>query len=82
MSFTIDEWCRHRRVGKWKLYELWRQDRGPRFHLIGARRLISEEADADWVRQQEQLTESPEVGAAIKRAREKARAMVAKRVVA
>jgi hypothetical protein len=75
-SFTIDEWCRHRRIGRWKLYSLWKTDRGPRFHFNGPRRLISAEADADWVREQETLAAAPEAQATIKQASARALARV------
>ncbi len=73
MSYTVEEWCRHRRVGKWKLYELWKQGRGPRFYMNGPRRIISDQADADWNRQEEERAQTPEALAAIGRASEKGR---------
>jgi hypothetical protein len=53
MSFTVEEWCKRRKISRASLYRLWREKRGPAFHYNGIRRLISEEADAEWVRQQE-----------------------------
>jgi hypothetical protein len=78
-SFTVEQWCRHRCVSRWKLYQMWQSGIGPRYYLNGPRRLISAEADLDWVRQQEALAETPEVKAAIERAADKARAMTRQR---
>ena len=76
MSFTIDEWCKHRRIGRWKLYEFWKQGRGPRFYMNGPRRLISDEADADWIKEQEAAAQTPAGLAALERATERGRAIV------
>ena len=73
-SFSV--WCQHRRVSKWRLYDMWKSGDGPRFHLVGTRRLISSEADADWIRRQERLTETAEVRAALEKASERGRTIV------
>jgi hypothetical protein len=52
-SYTIQEWCEHRRVSRAMLYKLFQQGRGPRTHNVGTKRLISSEADAAWVRERE-----------------------------
>jgi hypothetical protein len=49
---------------------------GPRFYMNGPRRIISDEADADWIRQQEAAAQTPDALAAIARAAEKGRALV------
>jgi hypothetical protein len=44
--------------------------------MNGPRRIISDEADADWIRQQEAAAQTPDALAAIARAAEKGRALV------
>jgi len=78
-SLTIDEFCRNERISRWKLYEMWKQGRGPRFYLNGPRRRISAEAADDWRRQMEAEAATPEARAAIEQASVKARSVVAKR---
>jgi hypothetical protein len=46
-SFTIDEWCRFRRVSRAMFYK--RPDLMPRTHSVGVKRIISDEADAEWL---------------------------------
>jgi hypothetical protein len=78
-SFSVDQWCQYRGVSRWKVYQMWQAGSGPRYYFNGPRRLISAEADIEWVRAQEALAETPEAKAAIERAAERARAMVARR---
>jgi hypothetical protein len=52
-SFTIKEWCEYRRISPAMFYKLDEQGLAPRSHYAGARRLISGEADAAWVRARE-----------------------------
>jgi hypothetical protein len=52
-SYTVREWCRLRRVSRSKFYELDADGRAPRTHYAGVKRLISPEADQDWIREQE-----------------------------
>jgi hypothetical protein len=52
-SFTIAEWCKHRRISRAMFYKLKNQGRGPRTHGVGVKQLISPEADADWLRERE-----------------------------
>lgn len=52
-SFTILEWCAHRKLSRSMFYKLEAQGLAPRTHNIGAKRLISPDADADWLRQRE-----------------------------
>jgi hypothetical protein len=49
-AYTIAEFCDAHRISRSKLYELWRQGKGPRVMDIDARRRISKEAAADWRR--------------------------------
>jgi len=52
-SFTIGEWCEHRRVSRSMFYKLEHQGQAPRTHYVGTKRLISDEADAAWLRDRE-----------------------------
>ena len=52
-SFTIAEWCQHRRISRGLFYKLIQQGTGPRTYVVGTRRLISTEADAEWLRARE-----------------------------
>jgi hypothetical protein len=48
-SFTIDEWCERRRISRAMYYKLREQGRAPKTHNAGAKVLISDRADADWI---------------------------------
>ena len=48
-SFTIKEWCEYRRISAAMFFKLDQQGLAPRTHYAGRRRLISGEADEDWV---------------------------------
>jgi hypothetical protein len=52
-SFTIDEWCDHRRVSRSMFYKLRGKGKAPRTHNAGTKQLISPEADRDWIRERE-----------------------------
>jgi hypothetical protein len=52
-SFTIDEWCRYRRISRAKAYQLWQAGKGPRRLRVGARVTITREADDEWRRERE-----------------------------
>jgi hypothetical protein len=52
-SFTIQEWCQHRRISPAMFYKLDGQGLAPRTHFAGKRRLISGDADLEWVRARE-----------------------------
>jgi hypothetical protein len=56
-SFTIGEWCEHRRISRAMFYKLAAQGLAPRTHNAGIKRLISGEADAAWVRARESESE-------------------------
>ena len=64
-SFTIKEWCQHRRISVAYFYELDKINKAPESHYVGSKRLISGEADVAWVRAREAETRA---------AREQARA--------
>jgi hypothetical protein len=49
-SFTVAEWCALRRVSRSMFYKLDAQGLAPRTHNAGVKRLISPQADADWLR--------------------------------
>ena len=59
-SFTIEEWCRHRRISRAKLYQLWQAGKGPRRLRVGTRVTITREADDDWRREREAESRQPE----------------------
>lgn len=52
-SFTIGEWCEYRRISRAMFYKLDEQGFAPQTHNAGAKRLISDEADAAWLRARE-----------------------------
>ena len=52
-SLTIAEFCAAEKIGRSKLYQLWREGRGPRFFLVGTHRRISHEARTEWRHQME-----------------------------
>jgi hypothetical protein len=52
-SFTISEWCRHRRMSISMFYKLQTQGKAPATLDVGRHKTITTEADADWVRQRQ-----------------------------
>jgi hypothetical protein len=54
-SFTIREWCEHRRISQAMFYKLDQQGLAPHSHYVGAKRLISDQADAAWLAARESL---------------------------
>ena len=52
-SLTIAEWCAHRRVSRSMFYKLDAEGLAPRTHNVGVKRLISPQADAEWLQQRE-----------------------------
>jgi hypothetical protein len=52
-SFTIDEWCEHRRVKRSTYYKMRQLGQGPRLHYALSKPLISVEADAQWQAERE-----------------------------
>lgn len=49
-AFGVEQFCKRHGISRAYLYLLWRRGEGPRFMQVGARRLISREAAADWRR--------------------------------
>jgi hypothetical protein len=56
IAFTIREFCEAHRISQAFYYDLRRDGLAPREMMIGARRVISAEAAADWRREREQRT--------------------------
>ena len=52
-SFTVKEWCQHRRISPAMFYKMDQQGVAPRSHYAGSKRLISGEADAEWLEERE-----------------------------
>ena len=52
-SFTVSEWCQHRRISRAMLYKLMGEGLGPATYLVGKRRYVSPEADAAWLASRE-----------------------------
>jgi len=52
-SFTIREWCAHRKVSRSMFYKLREKGKAPRTHRAGVKHLISPDADAEWLRARE-----------------------------
>jgi hypothetical protein len=52
-SFSIAEWCRHRRVSVSFFYKMRAEGWGPKTMAVGSRETISAEADAQWCRERE-----------------------------
>jgi hypothetical protein len=57
-ALTLDEFCKANGVSRPMLYKLWRQGLGPKFMLVGFRRIISTEAGAAWRKQLERQSSS------------------------
>ena len=47
-GFTINEFCAAHRMSRASLYALWNCGQGPRFYLVGSKRVISVESAAAW----------------------------------
>jgi hypothetical protein len=52
-SFSIDDWCNHRRLSRAMFYELDGLGKAPRTYYVGTRRFISAESDLAWLRARE-----------------------------
>ena len=52
-SFTIREWCEHRRISESMFHKLDAQGLAPRSYYTGSRRYVSDRADDAWIRQRE-----------------------------
>ena len=47
-AYTVDAFCAAHGISRGMLYKLWLAGTGPRFKQVGAKRLISVEAAAEW----------------------------------
>jgi hypothetical protein len=52
-SFTIAEWCKHRRVSISMYYKLRAQGKAPATLPLGRHQTITAEADAAWARERQ-----------------------------
>jgi hypothetical protein len=52
-AYSITEFCASNGIGRTTYYEIKKHGQGPREMIVGARKLISEEAAADWRRERE-----------------------------
>ena len=52
-SFTIREWCEHRRVSVSMYYKLKAQGKAPATLPVGRHQTITAEADAAWARERQ-----------------------------
>ena len=50
-SFSVEEWCRHRKLSRATFYELAQEGKAPKSYRVGCRRYISAEGDAAWLRE-------------------------------
>jgi predicted DNA-binding transcriptional regulator AlpA len=57
-TLTINQFCAAENISRTTLYRLWRENRGPRWLLIGSSRRISAEARARWRREREEEAET------------------------
>ncbi len=55
-TYTPGEFCAAERISRTKLYQLWREGRGPRFYFNGTRRRITHRARLDFQREREAET--------------------------
>jgi hypothetical protein len=55
--YTIGEFCDAHRISRGMVYLLWAQGAGPKWFNVGTRRLISDEAAAQWRREREAAAE-------------------------
>ena len=52
-SFSVEEWCRHRKLSRATFYELLQEGKAPRSYRVRNRRYISAEADDAWRQERE-----------------------------
>jgi hypothetical protein len=48
-SRNFTEWCRFRDISRTRGYRLLKEGRGPRILSVGKKRIVTPEADAEWV---------------------------------
>lgn len=58
---TVDEWCDSHNFSRGFFYILQKRGQAPRSFKVGSRRLISDQADAEWIqaRESEAATTAP-----------------------
>jgi hypothetical protein len=59
-DFTIEEWCKKRRITKPHFYELLKLGLAPKTMKLKKRRTISSQADAEWQAEREAATRQEE----------------------
>jgi hypothetical protein len=52
----VKELCRRYGIATGTLYAAWRRGEGPKYMMIGDRRIVTDEAEADWRREREAAT--------------------------
>ena len=52
-AFPIREFCYRNSLGRTKLYDLFKQNLGPKTYVIGTRRYVTAEAESAWKRMME-----------------------------
>ncbi len=57
-AYCIRNFCKRHDISPAFLYELWRRGDGPRYMLVGQKRLIADEAAAEWRRSTESAASS------------------------
>ena len=60
LASSVNEFCRENSISRSFYYELQKKKRGPKTMKVGARRLITREAGAEWRRRMEAATEEAE----------------------
>ncbi len=53
-TYSVDEFAARHGISRAYLYLLWKRGEGPNFMQVGARRMVSREAAANWRRSVEQ----------------------------
>jgi hypothetical protein len=48
-AFAFEEWCRYRGFCRATGYNLLKRGKGPKIIKVGARTIVTVEADAEWV---------------------------------
>ena len=63
-AHSIDDFCEDHDICRGTLYNLWKSGDGPRCMYVGRRRLITDDAAADWRRTMEAKAtrDEPEAG--------------------
>lgn len=57
-AYTVDQFLAAHPISRAMLYKIWQQGIGPRYMQVGSRRLISEEAAAEWRKSRERAVEA------------------------